>query len=439
MGVNVVLRVSNGQFVCAENGGGQSVVANRNGIGPWQTFTLHELGGGNIALQAPNGQFFCAEGGGGQALVANRNSIGPWETFARLPAGAGIALRAANGQFVCAEGGGGHELVANRNQIGAWEIFDLLNAPQALRTIALQADNGKFVCAEGGGGYELVANRSGTGPWEVFWLFDMGNGRVALRTLTGQFVCAEGGGSHALVANRPGIGAWEMFTMLELGNGRIALLAVNNRFVCAEGGGGRELIANRDAVGPWETFRRIENPVISSLTAYISVNLILVGRQLFTNADLDTIAQAMEVARGIFGQVGIGFDVVSRFQIPSAAAGAATTIDDAAEAEDLTEDWTVRNGAIDVFVVTSMFSAGRSPVDGSCDKDSKGMNGVVVSMTGGVAFFGNTIAHEIGHYLGLEHIGDPGNFIGNNGNSGSATGIFGWQGDIMREHCFIHQ
>ncbi len=35
----------------------------------------------NVGFQAANGQYVCAEGGGGRELVANRNQIGPWETF----------------------------------------------------------------------------------------------------------------------------------------------------------------------------------------------------------------------------------------------------------------------------------------------------------------------------------------------------------------------
>ena len=45
-----------------------------------------------VALQASNGQFVCAEGGGGQAVVANRNAIGSWETFTLLTPGSGVAL-----------------------------------------------------------------------------------------------------------------------------------------------------------------------------------------------------------------------------------------------------------------------------------------------------------------------------------------------------------
>jgi len=41
----------------------------------WETFKLIDRGNGNVALQASNGQYVCAEGGGGQQVVANRNAI----------------------------------------------------------------------------------------------------------------------------------------------------------------------------------------------------------------------------------------------------------------------------------------------------------------------------------------------------------------------------
>jgi hypothetical protein len=121
------LRAANGQFVCAEGGGGREVVANRDQVLGWETFDWVDLGGGRIALRAANGQYVCAEGGGGRELVANRDQVLGWETFEPLDLGGGrVALRAANGQYVCAEGGGGRELVANRDQVLGWETFELV-------------------------------------------------------------------------------------------------------------------------------------------------------------------------------------------------------------------------------------------------------------------------------------------------------------------------
>ena len=86
------LRAANGQFVVAENGGGSVVNANRDVAGPWEAFHLLNLDGASTfatgshaALQAANGQFVVAENGGGGsssgAVNANRDAIGPWETF----------------------------------------------------------------------------------------------------------------------------------------------------------------------------------------------------------------------------------------------------------------------------------------------------------------------------------------------------------------------
>jgi hypothetical protein len=120
----IALQAANGQYVCAEGGGGQKLVANRDAIGPWETFTLTELGSGKVALQAANGQYVCAEGGGGQLVVANRDARGPWEEFTLTDLGNDkVALQAANGQYVCAIGGGGQDLIANRDALGPWETF----------------------------------------------------------------------------------------------------------------------------------------------------------------------------------------------------------------------------------------------------------------------------------------------------------------------------
>lgn len=82
---------------------------------------------GYIALKAYNGQYFCAEGGGGREIVANRDWAKEWETFKLLDLGENkVALQAFNGQYVCAEGGGGREVVANRNWVREWETFKLV-------------------------------------------------------------------------------------------------------------------------------------------------------------------------------------------------------------------------------------------------------------------------------------------------------------------------
>lgn len=136
----ISLQAMNGQWVCAENGGGREVVANRGGIGGWEVFTLSDANGGNlengdeITIQASNGQYFCAEGGGGQAVVANRDGVGGWEVFhiyklnggGAINSGDAVAIQAWNGQYWCAEGGGGSVVNANRDGVGGWESFTFI-------------------------------------------------------------------------------------------------------------------------------------------------------------------------------------------------------------------------------------------------------------------------------------------------------------------------
>ncbi|MCY1139117.1 M43 family zinc metalloprotease [Actinoplanes sp. Pm04-4] len=171
---------------------------------------------------------------------------------------------------------------------------------------------------------------------------------------------------------------------------------------------------------------------------HLDINIIRVGFEDFTAEDDAELANAIQVTRAIYARVRLNLRTVTFWRISVSEAAEHAIIDSAAEAEDLTWDWTVPNDALDVFVVRVMNDAdGWSAVDGSCDKNSKGMTGSVVSLNGDAANSANTLAHEVGHYLGLEHIPDDGNIVGNNGSSDAFTGIHAWQGVVMRRHCFV--
>ena len=94
--------------------------------------------------------------------------------------------------------------------------------------------------------------------------------------------------------------------------------------------------------------------------------------------------------------------------------------------------------AVDVFVVagTAGWMQGASPIRGTCQKAGcVFVSGVVMQLSG--ATTGNVLAHEIGHYLGLDdreydesnlmHYSVP--------NAGKLTYQ---QGKRMKTHCFIH-
>jgi|GEM_PF-6255322 len=135
-----------------------------------------------ITLKTYDGiHFVCAENGGGQELVANRTEARGWETFGVLGNfvfGGSISLRTYDrGHFVCAENGGGRELVANRTEAREWETFKIIGpngktdgslVKNGDKISLLTYDGGHFVCAENGGGQELVANRTEAREWETF-------------------------------------------------------------------------------------------------------------------------------------------------------------------------------------------------------------------------------------------------------------------------------
>lgn len=120
--------LANGKLVCAENAGAQSLVANRDRIGLWETFEICIVGSNRVALKSlANNKFVCAEDAGKKPLIANRDQVGPWETFEiQYIPGNFIALKSlANGKFVCAEDAGARLLIANRDRVGAWEKFSI--------------------------------------------------------------------------------------------------------------------------------------------------------------------------------------------------------------------------------------------------------------------------------------------------------------------------
>lgn len=152
----IALKSHRNQYVCADPGNELLLIANRGQLGPWETFRLVDLNTGNIQsgdainLIAHNGQYVCAEGGGGNdgnnIVIANRISAGPWERFSIHEVGGGqinngsmVYLKSLNGQYICADQTKGDVLVANRNQLGAWETFTLEEAPPPNHTDKIES------------------------------------------------------------------------------------------------------------------------------------------------------------------------------------------------------------------------------------------------------------------------------------------------------------
>jgi len=177
---------------------------------------------------------------------------------------------------------------------------------------------------------------------------------------------------------------------------------------------------------------------------HFHVNVIRVAPEDFPAGSTQQICYSLQVTREIFGSVGLGIGRVLWWEISKDQAGSKAVIDSGGEGEDLTEDWTVPNDGLDLFVVRLINGAeGWSAVKGPCDKNDKGWTGSIVELylnptdSRDDDYAANGFAHEMGHYLGLKHIPDSGNFIGGNGSSNSWTGIKESQGRTMKRHCLV--
>ena len=171
---------------------------------------------------------------------------------------------------------------------------------------------------------------------------------------------------------------------------------------------------------------------------HVHMNFIRVGSDQMTNNDLREIDQALNFTRNNYAQVNLGIGRVKHYVVSTAAAGGAENINSDNEAEELTNSWTVPNHALDIFFVLTYSGStiGLSRVDGPCNKDAKGMDGSVVAIEGSANTTGFVLAHEAGHYLGLNHSSNSGNLmfgtVPNGGNISSG------QGSNMRNHCFVN-
>lgn len=184
------------------------------------------------------------------------------------------------------------------------------------------------------------------------------------------------------------------------------------------------------------------------MAAHFDVNVILVGADKFTPAQHQQVNDSIQVMTSIYAPLGPTVGILSKFAISTANSRGLHIVIDAADAEKLADLFSVKtNEAIDLFVVANLVLAdGWSPRPGKCPKlIRKGMRSPVVSLNGTAANSGNTLAHEVGHFLGLPHAEDDPSLVGPSlvasnfmrHDSGTNTSMTQAQSDRMRSHCTV--
>ena len=173
--------------------------------------------------------------------------------------------------------------------------------------------------------------------------------------------------------------------------------------------------------------------------SHIHLNLIRVASGGFSAGRLGEINAALQSTRDTYATVKMGVGRVKHFSLPDPEAFVHQDVADNDEALALTQEWTIGNDGIDVFVVRTIAgsSIGKSPTPGVCDKDDgKEQTGCVCSIEDAAGMFALSLAHEVGHYLGLPHVsGSPTNLMSPSAPNGGRLGLA--QGAMMKLHCFV--
>lgn len=202
----------------------------------------------------------------------------------------------------------------------------------------------------------------------------------------------------------------------------------------------------------------------------IDITVILVGHEpgfagWFDQDDVFQIQSAIDWARELYAQAGLGIRRIYWSYIPTADANGYDVIESSSDATDLTNDWSgAPADSLDVFYVTLITDSnpsngtpgGWSTVDGSCNKnlDDERTGSVIEvkpqtflsSLENRNKWAGILLAHEMGHYLGLAGGTDgDSNLMGADDDpplgvdelSLNSTGITSSQAETMHEHCSV--
>ena len=122
-----------------------------------------------VRLRAANGAWVAIDPWSDRMAKADRDSLGPWESFLRLRTNDGrVAFLCTNDSFLCAEILEQQQVSATAMDLGDYGLFT--SEQQSDSTIALKASNGLYIAVDSLT-HMLHATSSSIGPNAKFHLY----------------------------------------------------------------------------------------------------------------------------------------------------------------------------------------------------------------------------------------------------------------------------
>ena len=120
-----------GYYLCAEDGGGNILTADRTEVGPWEKFEIVNISKGYVAVKSDEGYYLSASDDE-ESLHVEATEVGKRQKFKLVELdNKKVALKTYYDKYVCAENGGGGKVVADRTKIGEWESFELIKSKES--------------------------------------------------------------------------------------------------------------------------------------------------------------------------------------------------------------------------------------------------------------------------------------------------------------------